>query len=249
MSDPQNTTTETPSQELAPNANPPVETPSEEAKVDTSTTPEPEADDNPADNPADKSADKSSGGSILGGGEDDAADSANTELFGAPEGEYEVDLGEGVTVDKDVLGFVSPLAKELGLSNAGFGKLASVYADKVLPHVEAAVVKGVEDQAAALRAEWAQNAKALVAEDAKAERPVFGGEDFKTVVATSAKAVDQLGPQGFRQFLDETGLGNRPEMLQFCYLVGKALGEDTGFAQGVSDKPKTREEKFYGAKS
>lgn len=208
----------------------------------------PAADDDakPADTPGDKPA-------------GDPAQPA-AELFGAPEGdaEYEVTgLPEGVELDKEALAAVTPLARELNLSNAGLSKLAGVYTESVLPHV----TKQVSDQIAAqvnsdvqkLRNDWATDTRALVSggknaagEDVQPD-PAFKGQPLADVQKVAAKALDRFGGDGFRQFLNENGLGNHPAMMRFAYLAGSAISEDQTFERGGDvPQPKTREQKYYG---
>ena len=183
---------------------------------------------------------------------DPATDPENAEasdLFGAPE-TYELTLPEGVELDKAVLDLVSPVAKELNLSNAGLTKLAGVYTEAVLPRVEEAIHAQINDQVKETQAAWASEAKALVEADKAlpADQQVFGGEDLNTVRATAAKALDRFAGPEFRAFLDETGIGNRKEMLLMAYRVGKAISEETTFpASQTASAPKTREERYYGS--
>lgn len=174
--------------------------------------------------------------------EEKAAADARAALFGAPEGDYEVaGLPEGVEVDKDAVAALSPVAKELGLSNEGFSKIAQVYANQVLPKVTEQVTSAIQSDIAATHAQWATEATELVKTD-----PTFGGKPLTEVQQLSAKAIDRFGGEDFRTFLNETGLGNHPAMLKFAYQAGTAISEDTSFERGTSaPRPKTSVEKFY----
>lgn len=222
----------------------------------SSTTPSPSAEDdgsllNPkGDKPADDSAKPE-------GEQGDDAPPANATMFGAPEEgtDYAVDgLPEGVVIDKDALAAVTPLARELNLSNEGLSKLAGVYTESVLP----GVVKQMQDdlgvQAAQLRKDWGTDARATIVggknaagEDVTPD-PVYNGHNLAEVQTVSAKALDRFGGEGFREFLDQHGLGNHPQMLRFAYMAGSAISEDTSFERGggTPAAPLTREEKYYG---
>lgn len=180
-------------------------------------------------------------------------------LFGAPEGdaEYALTLPEGVTLDKAALDAVVPLFKELNLSNEGASKLASAYAENVLPGVVAQVMDGVNADVAAQQTEWANAAKQAVlggkdadgnAVDADA---AFGGKTLKEVQQVAAKALDRFGGTELREFMEATGMGNHPAMLKFAYQAGAAISEDQSFERGggTPNTPKTREEKYYGSKT
>lgn len=215
-----------------------TETPTPEGGEDTGTllTPPPakEGEEKPAE---EKPKDKV---------EQTPEEKAKAELFGAPEGDYELTgLPEGTVIDDKALAAITPLAKELGLSSVGMSKIASVYANDILPQVTNTVVDGIQRDVAAQHAAWATEAKELVATD-----EAFGKRPLAEVQQVSAKAIDRFGGAEFRTFLDETGLGNHPAMLKFAYLTGTAISEDTSFERGgASSKPKTSVEKFYGTGS
>lgn len=175
--------------------------------------------------------------------DEQAAADAKAALFGVPEGEYEpAGLPDGTVIDKAALEAVTPVARELGLSNEGFSKLAGVYAEKVLPQVTQSVTDQIMAQSAATTAGWATEATESIKTDA-----AFGGKPMAEVQAVAAKALDRFGGTEFRQYLADTGLGNHPAMLKAMFLAGSAIAEDTTFERGAPPvTPKTREEKFYG---
>lgn len=181
-------------------------------------------------------------------------------LFGAPadDAAYEIaGLPDGLTIDDAALAAVTPLARELNLSNEGLSKLAGVYAESVLPGVVAQVQQQVADQVnadvAALRKDWATQARAAVtggkAEDGTdiAPDPAFGGKTLKEVQQIAAKAIDRFGGAEFREFVETNGLGNHPVMLKWAFLSGSAISEDMNFENGPMSPatPKTREQKYY----
>jgi hypothetical protein len=165
-------------------------------------------------------------------------------------------LPEGVTLDKEALAAVTPLARELGLSNEGLSKLAQTYTEGVLPNVVKSMEADLAAQVGEIRKGWATDARAAVqggqnAAGETVERdPAYAGMSLQEVQQVSAKALDKLGGEGFREFLDEHGLGNHPSMLKFAFQAGRAISEDTSFerGQGVPKAELTREEKYYGTK-
>jgi hypothetical protein len=167
---------------------------------------------------------------------DEAAQAEHDALFGAPaeDAEYEIEgLPDGMTVDKEALDAVAPVARELGLSNKGLSKIAGVYAEKVLPGVEKQVMTGIEQNIITQRREWEDAAVEAVKtngaelKNAAGEALTFDGLPMDKVRATAAKALDQIAPQGFREWLKETGLSVHPQMVAFAYQAGKRLAEDT----------------------
>lgn len=182
----------------------------------------------------------------------DAKAKADAEFnpHGAPEGDYEFSLPEGVEVDKPMLDAFVPLAKELDLSPAGAQKLVEMYIEKVQPNIAEAFVKSIEADVENQKAQFAADTKALIAEDAKAEKAedrVFQGKNFDAVVKTTARTLDRFGSPELREFLNVSGLGNHPELVKLMYKVGERIGEDNDFARGGHvPQEKTREQKYYG---
>lgn len=157
-------------------------------------------------------------------------------LLGAPEGDYEITgLPDGTSIDKVALDALTPVAKEIGLSNVGMSKLAETYASTILPHVTDTIVKDVQAQAANQAKAWdAESRLAVEGGKDKAGNPIppspaFDGKPFDEVRAISAKAIDRFAGEdapALRKFLDDSGLGNNQALLRFAYTAGKAIKED-----------------------
>lgn len=157
-------------------------------------------------------------------------------LFGAPaEGEsYQIEEGvlpKDTVLDEEALKAIEPEARKLGLSNKGFSTLVGAYAEKVLPRVAQQVTTQIEQQVVAQRSAWEGEARDAIAGKAEllnaaGEKLDFKGMDMKAVRAEAAKALDKLAPQGFRKFLDETGLGVHPAMVAFAFNAGQLVAED-----------------------
>lgn len=194
-------------------------------------------------------------------GEGDGKPEPNA-LLGAPEGDYEISgLPEGVTVDTAALAALAPVAKEIGLSNEGMSRLAQVYTSDILPHVAQQMQADVEAQHVAIRKDWDAETRLHVAggkdKDGNTiaplaikdkdgnDVPAFDGKTLPEVQKVAARALDQLGGEGLRTFLDETGMGNHPALVLFAYRAGKAIKEDSFERGGTSGKPASREELYY----
>jgi hypothetical protein len=170
-------------------------------------------------------ADKGAGdedGSIAGQAGADKAAKAAAELIGAPEA-YDVKAPEGMTFDKDVFDAVAGDLKDMDLSNAAAQKLVDLYGSKVVPLLTQREAERAEaaqlERAATIRKEWATEARA---------DPEIGGANFDQTVDACAQVWDRFGikkGEGIRQLLDESGLGNHPDMLRFLSRVSKGTGE------------------------
>lgn len=212
------------------------------------------------------------GDGVLTGKEEGEQDEGETNTYiGAPEGDYELSLPEGMTLDPDALGQIAPTAKEIGLSNDGLSRLAS----EAYPVVEGQVQKAMVQQVVAQRKAWADASKAAISGGTDAEGnaiapdPVYSGQTMDEVTATAASAMDRFtndaagqplmfpgakedGSEGtFRDFLRSTGLTNHPAMVRFAYMAGRSISEDNDFHRS-GDVPKgklSREEKYYGTQT
>lgn len=134
---------------------------------------------------------------------------------GAPEA-YEFKAPEGRQFDPKVLEGFSEAAKELNLPQ----EAAQAMLDKIAP----ALAAKQEEALANVREQW-QN-------DSKADKE-FGGDKLTENLALAKKAIDTFGTPELRTLLDETGLGNHPELIRAFVRAGKAISED-GFVPGRS---------------
>ena len=180
--------------------------------------------------------------SILGG--DEPAEDF-TEDEGEPEPDLEVpdnyDLAapEGLTLDPAAIALATPVFRELGLSNEQANKLMPVagqFAQGLLDRRNRQMLGQVE----ADRKAWLDAAQA---------DPEIGGRHWATTIGTAARALDALGlikGSPFRVLLDESGLGNHPEMIRAFQRVGKAIAED-GFerSSGIHHSRRDRAETLY----
>lgn len=128
---------------------------------------------------------------------------------GAPE-RYEFQAPEGRQYDPTVLEAYSEVARELNLSQDA--------AQKVLDKVAPVIQSRQHEQVQAAREEWSSTAKA---------DKEFGGDHLDENLATAKKALDTFGTPELRQLLNESGLGNHPEVIRVFYRAGKAISEDT----------------------
>jgi len=128
---------------------------------------------------------------------------------GAPES-YDFATPEGVMLDDQVVGAFSDVAKELNLSQESAQKIL----DKVAPLMAQRQTEAVETA----RNEWAEASKI---------DKEFGGDRLNENLAVAKKAMDQFATPELRTLLNESGLGNHPEVIRFFYRAGKAISEDS----------------------
>lgn len=153
----------------------------------------------------------------------------------APAAEYtDFAVPDGMEMDAEVLTNFKGIAKELGIPQEAAQKLIDLQASLETKRSAAA------EQA---QAEQAQQWAAQIKADKE-----LGGENYSKTVETAVKAIEQYGSPELRSLLNETGIGNHPELVKFCHRIGKALSED-GLVMGgtQSTSRKSDAEVFYGA--
>lgn len=135
----------------------------------------------------------------------------------APE-KYEFKAPEGQEFDTEVIGAFSEVAKELGLSQEAAQKVVDKMAMKLAERQQGTIE--------AVRNEWADTAR---------NDKEFGGEKLNENLAVAKKALDSFGTPELRALLNESGLGNNPEVIRFMFRAGKAISEDkyVGASQGA----------------
>ncbi|MEN9709579.1 putative protease [Caudoviricetes sp.] len=128
---------------------------------------------------------------------------------GAPE-KYEFKAPEGQEFDTGTIEAFSEIAKELNLTQEAAQKLL----DRMGPTIETQQ-KG---QLQAIHNEWKQ---------ASQTDKEFGGEKLAENLSVAKKALDAFGSPELRVLLEQSGLGNNPEVIRFMFRAGKAISEDS----------------------
>lgn len=164
----------------------------------------PVADPKPADQPTDPKPN-----------EPDAKPAEPAKPEGAPE-KYEFKAPEGKEYDSQLVESFSEAAKDANLTQDA--------AQKLLEKMSPALAARQAEQVQAIQQEWVESSKA---------DKEFGGEKLQENLAVTRKALEAFDPipQGqtttaLRTLLEETGLGNHPEVIRFMYRAGKAISED-----------------------
>lgn len=153
---------------------------------------------------------------VLSGGETGAE--PGSKQGGEPEGSsaapapIEVKLPDGVSVDPVLFGQFKELAQSYKLTSEQAQKLV----DLQIQSAEA-FSKQADDAWKQTRTSWTEQAK---------NDKEYGGQNFDASVKAARQAVAKFGGDQFKQFLNEFGMGDHPELIRFMVRVGKALGED-----------------------
>lgn len=171
----------------------------------------------------------------------EAADkaAADAKAIAAPD-KYDLKVPEGSTFDAEAFSAVEPTLREINLSNDQAQKLVDAYAGKVMPALTKRANDAILNKAADQRKEWA---------DAFEKDPDIGGAKKGDTLSAAARVFDHYGlkkGEGLRLLLDESGLGNHPDLIRVFAKIGADMAEG-GFERGdVSKHPKAPEERMYG---
>lgn len=141
-----------------------------------------------------------------------AEDQPATSEEKAPEADYEFTFAEGVEIDPDTLGDLKGLSKELGLSKEQAQQVADLGAKQAQ--------KWVAAQEAAIA-----EASASWIEQVKSDKEI-GGTKLAENLATAKRALDRFGTPELTALLNDSRLGNHPELIRAFHRIGKALADD-----------------------
>lgn len=125
---------------------------------------------------------------------------------------YEVKV-EGYEVDQTMLEKLSPVFKELKLTQEAVQKIANVYA----PLVQAQVEKQQQDSI--------NHFKEITNGWKEETNKLLGAEPAKEL-RFAAKFLNKFGSPELREMMKETGVGNHPELVKALIKAGKAISED-----------------------
>lgn len=131
-----------------------------------------------------------------------------------PEKYADFTVPEGVELNPADVGEFTNIAKELKLTQEQAQKLVDLQTKAV-----GNMAKDTVAQFDAMKDSWKQDTLKLL------------GPDANKQLALAAAARDKFGTEALKTFLDESGLGSHPAVVQFFISVGKGLSEDT-FAEG-----------------
>lgn len=160
----------------------------------------------------------------------EAAPSAESQ---SPE-DYSLAAPEGSLMSSEDVEKISSIAKEKGLS----AEQAKAWVD----HDNALLETFVQRQSDELKARsetWV--------EEVRKDKEI-GGERFTETIEAAKRLIDRYATPDFKTVLDNTGLGNHPELMRLFARIGKQMTEDKLVLPGAgSAGKKTPAEILYGS--
>ncbi|WP_051018526.1 hypothetical protein [Bartonella queenslandensis] len=155
--------------------------------------------------------------------QENEADQKSSEILGAPEN-YSFKEFEGADFDPVIENGLKEAARELNLSQAALDK----FMDKMVP----LALQRQKERMEVFSQEFVT---------ASTNDEEFGGEKLQENLAIAQKAMGQFGSPELKEFLNQSRLGNHPELIRAFYRVGKNMSEDgyVGSSQGAGTGKKT----------
>lgn len=135
------------------------------------------------------------------------------------EAKLELKLPEDSLLDDAEVARIAEYAKKRGLTQE--------QAQEIIEMESQTLAKFREDQINHLKKqseEW----KANLLSDKE-----FGGEAFKANAELAKRAAQKFATPDFIKTLEETGLGNHPELVKMFYRIGKAMSDDSFVKPGA----------------
>lgn len=150
---------------------------------------------------------------------------------GAPEAYTDFTAPEGVELPSAVLDAFKGSAKNLNLSQEKAQQLLTELAP-VIAKQNSEAINALQKKAVA---QWLKETSA---------DPEFGGANLEANLAIAHRAMSkEVATPALRKLLDDSGLGNHPEVVRWMYRVGKHMVPDskhlTGAAQTGGEKTAT----------
>lgn len=148
--------------------------------------------------------------------------------------EYNLTAPEGVTLREGYVDSLTEFAKANNLSPEAVQELINQEAEAA-QKAEEAFQQRVEQE----QKEWVETVKA---------DDEIGGEHFDQSKQLARKVIGRFGSELLVQELNDTGLGNHPELVRLLVRIGRSMADDTlatGKIASPESKPKTAEEIMY----
>lgn len=122
---------------------------------------------------------------------------------------------------------------------AEFARDAGLTQDKagaLLAKMAPAMAQRQQQAIEAMHAEWAGQSKS----DTE-----FGGDKLNENLAVAKRAMDKFGTPELTKLLNESGMGNHPEIIRAFYRAGKAISEDRFVGGGRASAPVDPSKRMY----
>lgn len=166
-------------------------------------------------------------------GDDDEGENPDDDVVPGEGEDYTFEAPEGMEIDEDMAAAMSPLFKQIGITQGQANQLVAAYGAQIAAGAEAQANAFVDRITG-----WTEAAR---------NDTEIGGDKWDATVAAANGALQKLGTPELTQALQETGMSNHPEVIRFMHRTALALGIDNfdpGENVDTGDVP--TEEAWYG---
>ncbi len=170
---------------------------------------DPPADDKPGGDPADSNKPADPQKNPDKPGDPDKPDEPSKDV---PEAYEKFSLPEGFEFGEGKAKEFGALARELGLPQDKAQRLVDMYVGSLQQELSAQI-----EAVTARNKGWQEAAR---------NDKEFGGADFERNLAVANEGLRRLGTPELISYLEESGLGNHPEVIRLCWRAGRLVGED-----------------------
>lgn len=151
----------------------------------------------------------------------------------APE-KYEFKPAEGHELDADLLGEFEGVARELNMPQAE----AQALVDRLAPKITARFANQQAQAVEAASTEWATATKS---------DKEIGGDALTENLSLARKALETFGSPELRTLLEDSRLGNHPEVVRFMARAGRAISADSKLVTGSAPANGAGAQSIYAA--
>lgn len=141
------------------------------------------------------------------------------------------ELPEGMEVDNELYGQIKDIGQKHKIPPEAMQEMINTYADRIA---------GADE---ALKGQWETVEKGWK-ESAKNDKEI-GGDNFDSSVSKAKKAIDRFGTPALKEALEQTRVGNHPEIIRFMTRIGDAISEGGAFDTGGNTGTKSRSDVLY----
>ena len=136
------------------------------------------------------------------------------------------DLPEGIEIDNSLLDKAKEIATKNNLSKDALQDMVNLYANKI---TEAQTQ--MSEQWQKIEQQWKQ--------DTKNDQEI-GGDKFDVKIEQAKRALKVFGTPDLNQALEQTRMGNHPELIRLLSRIGEKITEEGSFDTGNSTGQRSR---------
>lgn len=144
------------------------------------------------------------------------------------------DLPEGMTVDEQLFGTVKDIGSKHNIPKEAMQEFVDAYAKRV-----AEADTAVQNQWAEVEKGWKETAK---------KDKEIGGEKFDLNVEKAKRALSSFGTPELKEALEQSRMGNHPEVIRVFARIGEKISEGGAFDRGSTSGQRTRSDVLFDKK-